>query len=77
MSVLDYMNTSAVIESVGLFNMRRVNLNLFLACIIVHNDRVGDPKVDIMWQGYPTPTFSVYRKDNLNIPIYPHCLTVT
>ena len=44
----------------------RVNLNLFLACISVH-----DLKVDITWQGYPTPTFTVYRKENLNLSIVP------
>ena len=31
--------------------------------------RVGNPKVDITWQGYPTRTVSVYNKENLNLPI--------
>ena len=42
----------------------RVNRNLPSACIVVH-----DLKVDITLQGCPTPTFTVYRKENLN-PIY-------
>ena len=40
----------------------RANLNLLLACISVH-----DLKVGITWQGYSTPTFTVYRKENLNL----------
>ena len=29
---------------------------------------MGDPKVDITWQGYPTRTFGIYCKENLNLP---------
>ena len=48
--------------------MGRVNLNLFLS---LHNSakRVGDPKMGITSQGYPTSTFSVYRKENINLSI--------
>ena len=40
----------------------RGHLNIFLSYI-----RVGDPYVDITWQGYPTCTFSDYRKENLKL----------
>ena len=50
------------ILSVGLYNMGHVNLNL---CA----QRVGDLKVGIMWQGYPIRMFSIYHKENLNLPI--------
>ena len=32
------------------------------------SQRVGDLKVEITSQGYPTPTFSVYRMENQNLP---------
>ena len=42
--------------------MGRVNPNLY-TCV-----RVGDPKVGITSQGYPTRAFSVYSNGNLNLP---------
>ena len=49
--------------------MGRVHLNILLSCI-----RVGDPNMDITRQGNPTCTFSVYRKENLNLSIMNVCI---
>ena len=62
---------SAVTDSVGLYNMGRFNLNLFLACIRVHKVWVTRKWTSREIKGYPTCTraFSVYRKKNLNLPV--------
>ena len=44
------------------FNIKVKHINIFIACISVH-----DLKVNITWQGYPAPTFTVHRKENLNL----------